>query len=621
MAVAAGGATTEFVDAPSGGGGSSTFTGLTDTPANFTSQGGKFVAVNSGASALEFVDAPSGGGSTSGGIIADAVINYKPSADLVIFAPNVNNAAATVAPNWSTWQTLMETGTEAAAARMAVNAVISGLQSGTQDPAGGVRTFFQARFVRASASANITTTLTAQAAVGATQVTVASATGIKVGHKITVLGNPEGEVTAISGSTLTISPALTTLAASGAAVTVVPEIDVGAAVDGYMRNFDIGSETLGLGISKQIDVDAGERVRVKVRVRRQNRLVDTINLQVTFGADTNSLSKRLFSMGAAGGGGVADAEAVQDIVGGMLTGISKNFTVLRRITSDPFSGSGIYVEDPDGFIKLGAKFTYNNTEYTLSSVITSASRFSFTLRVVSVSGATIGIGFHNSSETTGATGGVLVGFTAQIGGRNYNITGINTANETITVSGSPTVSVGDTIFIRKNSSSNLIELLAQNTEGQAGPKPLPVNTSLDITNPPVQTGIDVNYDDTNGKLSFTIDNIPQTLSSLDSQSSINSSQFGIITVGVDLTDYDVLEIFITWDGGGSDKGTFSGKILTSLVGNSLSTFGRMYMTGGGYLDLYQQGSGTNALVRFRMSATGFPTGKTYRLQGILGLNH
>ena len=38
-----------------GGGGSSTFVGLSDTPANFTSAGSKFVKVNSGASAVEFV--------------------------------------------------------------------------------------------------------------------------------------------------------------------------------------------------------------------------------------------------------------------------------------------------------------------------------------------------------------------------------------------------------------------------------------------------------------------------------------------------------------------------------------------------------------------------------------
>jgi len=45
-----------------GGGGSTTFVALTDTPANFTSAGGKFVKVNSGATALEFVAGTSSGG-------------------------------------------------------------------------------------------------------------------------------------------------------------------------------------------------------------------------------------------------------------------------------------------------------------------------------------------------------------------------------------------------------------------------------------------------------------------------------------------------------------------------------------------------------------------------------
>ena len=43
-----------------GGGGSSTFIGLTDTPSSFTAD--KWLKVNSAANALEFVDAPSGGG-------------------------------------------------------------------------------------------------------------------------------------------------------------------------------------------------------------------------------------------------------------------------------------------------------------------------------------------------------------------------------------------------------------------------------------------------------------------------------------------------------------------------------------------------------------------------------
>ena len=43
----------------SGGGGVTTFTALTDTPANFTSQGSKWLRVNAGATALEFIAAPS----------------------------------------------------------------------------------------------------------------------------------------------------------------------------------------------------------------------------------------------------------------------------------------------------------------------------------------------------------------------------------------------------------------------------------------------------------------------------------------------------------------------------------------------------------------------------------
>lgn len=44
-----------------GGGGATAFTGLTDTPANYTGQAGKVVKVNAGATGLEFADAPAGG--------------------------------------------------------------------------------------------------------------------------------------------------------------------------------------------------------------------------------------------------------------------------------------------------------------------------------------------------------------------------------------------------------------------------------------------------------------------------------------------------------------------------------------------------------------------------------
>jgi len=45
-------------DATGGGGGVTTFTALTDTPANFTSQAGKYLKVNAGATALEYVTLP-----------------------------------------------------------------------------------------------------------------------------------------------------------------------------------------------------------------------------------------------------------------------------------------------------------------------------------------------------------------------------------------------------------------------------------------------------------------------------------------------------------------------------------------------------------------------------------
>ena len=52
-----------------GGGGSSTFIGLTDTPASL-GNAGQIVAVNSGGTALEFIDQPSGGGNTGVGTTA-----------------------------------------------------------------------------------------------------------------------------------------------------------------------------------------------------------------------------------------------------------------------------------------------------------------------------------------------------------------------------------------------------------------------------------------------------------------------------------------------------------------------------------------------------------------------
>ena len=53
-----------WVPTPPEAGGAAAFTDLTDTPANYTDQGGKLVAVNAGATGLEFVAAGAGGGLT-----------------------------------------------------------------------------------------------------------------------------------------------------------------------------------------------------------------------------------------------------------------------------------------------------------------------------------------------------------------------------------------------------------------------------------------------------------------------------------------------------------------------------------------------------------------------------
>jgi hypothetical protein len=62
-----------IVEGVGGGGGATTFTGLTDTPANYTGQGGKAVAVKPDATGLEFVDFPEGGGSMTGAQIEAAL--------------------------------------------------------------------------------------------------------------------------------------------------------------------------------------------------------------------------------------------------------------------------------------------------------------------------------------------------------------------------------------------------------------------------------------------------------------------------------------------------------------------------------------------------------------------
>ena len=82
--------------ASSGGGGSTTFIGLTDTPANYTGAAGQYVRVNSVSTGLEFVTAPSGtgtvtqintgGGLTGGPITTTGTISIDfPTAEVSLF--------------------------------------------------------------------------------------------------------------------------------------------------------------------------------------------------------------------------------------------------------------------------------------------------------------------------------------------------------------------------------------------------------------------------------------------------------------------------------------------------------------------------------------------------------
>ena len=80
------------------------FTGLTDTPAAYTGQGGKHVAVNAGATALEFVDAPTGGGGGTVAVPADKTFSLAAAS-----GTNVNRktvAASTGAVALSDFQAL-----------------------------------------------------------------------------------------------------------------------------------------------------------------------------------------------------------------------------------------------------------------------------------------------------------------------------------------------------------------------------------------------------------------------------------------------------------------------------------------------------------------------------------
>ena len=196
-----------------------TFTGLTDTPGNFTGQGGKHVAVNSGATALEFVDAPTGGGTST----PPSVLEYNPTADVVITTPSTQGHATNTAPRWSDWTTLMECPAVSSAMTVMASAFLHVTETGTAPPGGGQRMFVEGEFVRVG----------------------------------------------VDGTTETV---------------------VGGALDFYIRHFDNGSSQLGGNMVIPVALAIGERVRVKVRARRQNNLNDSVGTIVgTFSTTTNHI--------------------------------------------------------------------------------------------------------------------------------------------------------------------------------------------------------------------------------------------------------------------------------------------------------------------------------------------
>lgn len=87
----------EFTDAPTGGGGSSTFKDLSDTPAAFTAD--KWVKVNSTGDALEFTDAPTGGVGVAGANVFGDKIFFDDSTTGTITLDAQNNNVFYLYPN------------------------------------------------------------------------------------------------------------------------------------------------------------------------------------------------------------------------------------------------------------------------------------------------------------------------------------------------------------------------------------------------------------------------------------------------------------------------------------------------------------------------------------------
>jgi len=92
-----------------GGGGATTFLGLTDTPSSYSSQAGKFIKVNSGETALEFTTAPGGSSplTTKGDIFTysttDARLPVGTNGQVLSANSSETTGLEWISTNWSKW--------------------------------------------------------------------------------------------------------------------------------------------------------------------------------------------------------------------------------------------------------------------------------------------------------------------------------------------------------------------------------------------------------------------------------------------------------------------------------------------------------------------------------------
>jgi len=123
-------------DAPAG---TTTFTGLTDTPSAYTGEGGKFLAVNSGATAVELVDAPTFTLGDSAASLSEVKLS------------SAQNVPTTTVGAWTSWATLLTSSALTHAGVMDITAVIRGNIT-TDTTGGGDRVYVETRLVRTRSS-------------------------------------------------------------------------------------------------------------------------------------------------------------------------------------------------------------------------------------------------------------------------------------------------------------------------------------------------------------------------------------------------------------------------------------------------------------------------------------